>query len=55
MTLFKIKSTLVIKKCTKNKTQFDITIASCTVEIFGVKIDLPSKQATKTKKKTLID
>ena len=34
----------------KNKTQYDIIIEYCTVQILGAKIDLPFKQTTKIHK-----
>ena len=34
----------------KHKSQYDVTIESCTVQKFSAKIDLPFKQTTKIHK-----
>ena len=39
-----------MQKLYKIKTQYDITIKYYKVQIFGTKIDLPSKQTTKIHK-----
>ena len=31
----------------KHKSQYEVTIESCTVQKFSAKVDLPSKQTTK--------